>query len=66
VPNDGNGCQDTLRGAGGCLFGPLAKAAWEGTVLTDRKNRMTLGLNCLLLQASGKWSQLFNKRRGAG
>ena len=38
----------------GTLFGPWPKVAWEGSVATDRKNRATLGLNCLLLQAGGK------------
>jgi glyoxylase-like metal-dependent hydrolase (beta-lactamase superfamily II) len=37
----------------GCMFGPVPKVVWEGSVATDRKNRMTLGLNCLLLQACG-------------
>ena len=35
------------------MFGPVPKVVWEGSVATDRKNRMTLGLNCLLLQACG-------------
>ena len=39
---------------GGCMFGPVPKVAWEDTVPTDRKNRITLGLNCLLLQSCGK------------
>ena len=39
---------------GGCMFGPVPKVAWENLVPTDRKNRMTLGLNCLLLQSCGK------------
>ena len=39
---------------GGCMFGPVPKVAWESSVVTDRKNRMTLGLNCLLLQVSGR------------
>ncbi len=39
---------------GGSMFGPVPKVAWEHTVITDRKNRMTLGLNCLLLQSAGQ------------
>ena len=35
---------------GGSMFGPVPKETWENSVATDRKNRMTLGLNCLLLQ----------------
>ncbi len=39
---------------GGSMFGPVPKETWENSVATDRKNRMTLGLNCLLLQAGGR------------
>ncbi len=39
---------------GGSIFGPVPKVVWENTVSTDRKNRMTLGLNCLLLQIGDK------------
>ncbi|HLF03808.1 MAG TPA: MBL fold metallo-hydrolase [Dehalococcoidia bacterium] len=39
---------------GGTLFGPVPKVDWETTVVTDRRNRVTLGLNCLLLQVGGK------------
>jgi glyoxylase-like metal-dependent hydrolase (beta-lactamase superfamily II) len=39
---------------GGSMFGPVPKVAWESSVVTDRKNRMTLGLNCLLLQVNGQ------------
>ncbi|MDA1337150.1 MAG: MBL fold metallo-hydrolase [bacterium] len=38
----------------GSMFGQVPKVAWESSVVTDRKNRMTLGLNCLLLQVSGQ------------
>ena len=38
---------------GGSMFGPVPKVAWENSVVTDRKNRMTLGLNCLLLHTNG-------------
>ena len=39
---------------GGSMFGPVPKVAWEHSVVTDRKNRMTLGLNCLLLHTAGQ------------
>jgi glyoxylase-like metal-dependent hydrolase (beta-lactamase superfamily II) len=39
---------------GGCMFGTVPKADWERTVPPDRKNRIPLGLNCLLLQTCGK------------
>ena len=39
---------------GGCMFGTVPKADWGATVVTDRKNRITLGLNCMLLQTFGK------------
>ena len=39
---------------GGSMFGLVPKVAWESCVTTDRKNRISLGLNCLLLQTSGK------------
>ena len=39
---------------GGSVFGQVPKVAWENSVITDRKNRITLGLNCLLLQVGGK------------
>ena len=38
---------------GGTVFGQVPKVAWENTVVTDRKNRITMGLNCLLLQVAG-------------
>ena len=39
---------------GGSIFGPVPKVVWENSVTTDRKNRMTLGLNCLLLRIGDK------------
>jgi hypothetical protein len=47
-------CADMRKVAGGSVFGAVPKADWERTMLADRKNRITLGLNCLLLQAGGK------------
>ncbi len=39
---------------GGTMFGLVPKVSWETRVTTDRKNRITLGLNCLLIQIAGK------------
>ena len=39
---------------GGAIFGRIPKTTWENFVSTDRKNRVTLGLNCLLLQCNGQ------------
>ena len=39
---------------GGTMFGQVPKVSWEDKVSTDRKNRITLGLNCLLVQIVGK------------
>ena len=39
---------------GGSVFGQVPKVNWENTVVTVRKNRITMGLNCLLLQVGGQ------------
>jgi glyoxylase-like metal-dependent hydrolase (beta-lactamase superfamily II) len=39
---------------GGAIFGRMPKMMWENFVSTDRKNRVTMGLNCLLLQCDGR------------
>jgi glyoxylase-like metal-dependent hydrolase (beta-lactamase superfamily II) len=39
---------------GGTMFGQVPKVEWETKVVTDRRNRITLGLNCLLIQIHGK------------
>ncbi len=44
----------TIKRDGGCMFGHLPKTKWERRISTDRKNRMTLSLNCLLIQLAGK------------
>ena len=44
----------TIKRDGGCMFGQVPKMTWEDKVVTDRRNRMTLGLNCLLIQLAGK------------
>ena len=36
------------------MFGQVPKVNWETKVSTDRKNRITLGLNCLLVQLGEK------------
>ena len=35
---------------GGAMFGPVPKAEWELYAKPDRKNRVRLGLNCLLIR----------------
>ena len=37
---------------GGALFGQVPKTLWEQQIKPDRKNRVRLGLNCLLIQMS--------------
>ena len=44
----------TIKRDGGCMFGHLPKTKWEDRIVTDRKNRMTLNLKCLLIQLAGK------------
>ena len=39
---------------GGSSFGSIPKMMWENLVSTDRKNRVTMGLNCLLIECAGK------------
>ena len=36
------------------MFGQVPKVSWENKIPNDRKNRITLGLNCLLIQIGGK------------
>ena len=36
------------------MFGQVPKVSWEDKVATDRRNRITLGLNCLLIQIGNK------------
>ncbi len=48
-------CDGTFKVDGGALYGQLAKMVWETLTPTDRKNRVTLGLNCWLLQIADKW-----------
>ena len=39
---------------GGALFGQIPKALWEVNMKPDRKNRVRLGMNCLLIQTPDK------------
>ena len=48
-------CDGTFKVDGGALFGQLAKTIWETMASTDRKNRVTLGLNCWLFNVAGEW-----------
>ena len=38
----------------GSMLGPVPKVQWETSISTDRRNRMTLGLNCLLVRIDDK------------
>jgi glyoxylase-like metal-dependent hydrolase (beta-lactamase superfamily II) len=39
---------------GGAMFGVVPKPLWERQMPADERNRITLGLNCLLVRAAGK------------
>ncbi len=39
---------------GGAMFGVVPKPLWERRMAADERNRITLGLNCLLVRAEGK------------
>lgn len=47
--NDG-----VIKYDGGTIFGQVPKAVWEKNVPVDRKNRITMGLNCLLIQCGNR------------
>ena len=47
--NDG-----TIRLDGGALYGAVPKVVWNSLTPADRRNRVTVGLNCLLIRAGGK------------
>jgi glyoxylase-like metal-dependent hydrolase (beta-lactamase superfamily II) len=40
----------TLLLDGGCVFGQVPKVRWEQQAKPDRRNRIRLGLNCVLIQ----------------
>ena len=44
----------SFRLDGGAMFGGVPRAIWEKTNPPDEKNRVTLGLNPLLIQSEGK------------
>ena len=44
----------TFRMDGGIMFGVVPKAIWGKLYPADRKNRVDLGLNCLLIRTGGK------------
>ena len=44
----------TLMLDGGCVFGQIPKSQWEMQIKPDRRNRIRMGLNCLLIRAQGK------------
>jgi glyoxylase-like metal-dependent hydrolase (beta-lactamase superfamily II) len=39
---------------GGAMFGVIPKPLWERRMPADDRNRITLGMNCLLIQSAGK------------
>jgi glyoxylase-like metal-dependent hydrolase (beta-lactamase superfamily II) len=39
---------------GGAMFGVVPRTLWEKKVAPDARNRITMGLNCLLIRAGGK------------
>ena len=43
----------TFLSDGGAVFGQVPKSYWELMIKPDRKNRVRLALNCLLIQAQG-------------
>lgn len=40
----------TIKVDGGSIFGQVPRVLWEQLAMPDRQNRITLGLNCLLVQ----------------
>lgn len=39
---------------GGAMFGVVPKVLWERQLPADERNRVTLGLNCLIIRSAGK------------
>ena len=56
--SDGN-----IKADGGALFGQYPKSQWNEWLAADRRNRVRLGLNCLLVSVDG---QNFPVDTGAG
>jgi glyoxylase-like metal-dependent hydrolase (beta-lactamase superfamily II) len=44
----------TVRMDGGSMFGVVPKVIWGRTRPADRRNRVEMGLNCLLIRSGGK------------
>ena len=44
----------TIRVDGGALYGVVPKVIWNILTPADRRNRVAVGLNCLLIRANGK------------
>ena len=44
----------TIRLDGGALYGVVPKVIWNTLTPADKRNRVTVGLNCLLIRAGGK------------
>ena len=44
----------TLMLDGGSVFGQIPKSQWELQIKPDRRNRIRMALNCLLIQSPGK------------
>jgi glyoxylase-like metal-dependent hydrolase (beta-lactamase superfamily II) len=40
---------------GGAMFGVVPRPLWEKRMPPDERNRITLGMNCLLIRSAGKW-----------
>ena len=49
---------------GGLVYGQIPKVVWEKDSTPDRKNRVRLGLNCLLIQTPDR-NILFDTGVGA-
>ena len=43
-----------IRLDGGGVYGVVPRAIWRNLATPDRKNRVTMGLNCLLIRTAGK------------
>jgi glyoxylase-like metal-dependent hydrolase (beta-lactamase superfamily II) len=50
ILNDG-----TFRLDGGAMFGVIPRPMWERVAPPDERNRVTLGMNVLLIRTAGKW-----------
>ena len=46
---------------GGAMFGVVPKPLWSKKMPPDERNRITLGLNCLLIRAAGTSGSCANR-----